>query len=128
MAYQQSSVKRAQKEKLILHEFSKMLLQLTLDDPRLQGMYISHVKLSPNKSACTIFFHVDGGLEAFKEKLKTLVLYKPSLRTAIGKTIPSRYVPELIFKFDTHFEKQQRVESLLHKIHESEDDDEDSES
>ena len=55
-------------------------------------------------------------VEELKEKLKKLVLYKPSLRTALSKLISSRYVPEIIFKFDKQFEKQQRIEALIESV------------
>lgn len=117
MVYHQSSaIKRAQKESLFQHELSKLLLQLMLDDKRLQGLFVNRVKLSPDKSICTAFFYTANGRAEFDEKLGTLLLYKPSLRKAISQIIPSRYVPELVFKFDDQFEKQKRIDELLEKI------------
>lgn len=113
---QSSAIKRAQKESLLMQELSKMLLQLSLDDKSLQGIFINRVKLSPDKSVLTAFFYCSEGQEVFQEKLKTLVLYKPSLRKALAAAVPSRYVPELIFKFDDLFDKQQRIDDILEKI------------
>ncbi len=118
--HQQSSVKRAQKESLIQHLLASFLLQAMLDDKRLQGLSITRVKLSPDKSVCTVFFHVYDGEPGFKEKLKTLVLYKPSMRKAVADSVQSRYVPELIFKYDTSFDKQQRIDEILLKIKDDE--------
>jgi ribosome-binding factor A len=114
--HQSSAIKRAQKESLLQHVFSELLLQITLDDNRIQGIYVSRVKLSSDKSVCTVFFYTPDGLDTFNEKLGYLLLYKPSLRKAIAQAIPSRYVPELVFKFDEQFEKQQRVDELLDRI------------
>jgi len=116
MVTQQSSVKRAQKESLLHQLLLQLYLQLMLDDKRLQGMSITRVKLSPDKSVCSVFFHTDQGELGFKERFNTLVLYKPSLRKAIADAIPSRYVPNLVFKYDAQVEKQQRVEEILKKI------------
>lgn len=116
MATQQSSIKRAQKESLLQQLLSQLYLQLMLDDKRLQGMSITRIKLSPDKSVCSIFFYTDEGEKGFKERFDTLILYKPSLRKAIADAVPSRYVPELVFKFDRYVEKQQRVEEILAKI------------
>jgi len=113
-----SSIKREQKETLLFREISQLVLQLTLDDSRLHGLFVNRVKLSADKGMCTIFFYTDAGIDAFKELMKTLILYKPSLRSAIAARIPSRYVPNLLFKFDSKFEKQQRIEQLLEKIKE----------
>jgi ribosome-binding factor A len=117
--HQSSAIKRAQKESLLLHVFSELLLQITLDDSRIQGIYVNRVKLSSDKSVCTIFFYTPDGPDTFNEKLGYLLLYKPSLRKAIAQAIPSRYVPELVFKFDDQFEKQQRVDELLDRIKEN---------
>lgn len=120
MVYHQSSaIKRAQKESLIQQEISKLLFQLMLDDTRLQGLFVNRVKLSPDKSVCTVFFYAANGRAEFDEKLGSLILYKPSLRKAISQIIPSRYVPEFIFKFDDQFEKQKRIDELLEKVKES---------
>jgi ribosome-binding factor A len=117
---QQSSVKRAQKESLLQQVFGTFLLQLVLDDKRLQGLYLRRVKLSADKSVCTLFFYAQDGLEGFNERLRTLLLYKASLRKALADTVPSRYVPQLIFKFDNLYEKQQRIDQLLQKIKDEE--------
>jgi ribosome-binding factor A len=117
MVYHQSSaIKRAQKESQLQQELSKLLLQLTLDNHQLQGLFVNRVKLSPDKSVCTVFFYTANGRTEFEEKLGSLILYKPSLRKAISQIIPSKYVPEFIFKFDDQFEKQQHIDELLDKI------------
>lgn len=117
---QQSSVKRAQKESLIQHLLASFLLQTLLDDKRLAGLSITRVKLSPDKSVCTVFFHTYEGEEKFNEQLKMLILYKPSMRKAVADSVQSRYVPELIFKYDTSFDKQQHIDEILLKIKDEE--------
>lgn len=119
MAYnQQSAVKRAQKESLIQQELSKLLLQLMLDDSRLKGLFVSRIKLSPDKSICTVFFYAENGQAEVKEKLSLLILYKPSLRTALAQAMPSRYASQLVFKFDDQFEKQKRMDELFDRVKE----------
>ena len=116
------SVKHSQKEALYLREISNLIFQLSLDEPSLQGMAINRIQLSPNKGMCIVFFYDAAGEEAFREKLGKLILYKPSLRAALAKAINSRYVPEIMFKFDTLFEKQQRIEALIEQAKEKEED------
>lgn len=115
-----SHIKRAQKESRLLREISQLLMKIAMDDPALNGIFINKVQLSPDKSVCNIFFYAMDGQEAFKKILPTLILYKPSLRKALATIIPSRYTPELVFKFDAQFEKQKRIEDLLEKIKEEE--------
>ncbi len=108
-----SNVKRAQKESLLFREISQLFMQTALDDPRLNDVMVHRVQLSQDKGVCTVYFYTDKGEEHFKEVLNVLVLYRPSLRKALAAKIRSRYTPELIFKFDTQFEKQQRIDQLL---------------
>lgn len=110
------SIKREQKESQLFKEVSQLFLQITMEDSSLQSLFVSRVKLSPDKGMCSIFFYTDEGPEAFREYMKKLILYKPSLRSALAARIPGRYVPNLSFKFDAKFEKQQRIEQLLEKI------------
>src|SRR3990167_11485060 len=106
-----SFIKRSQKESLLLRELSKMLLQLSLDDSELSGLFINRVELSKNKGVCIIYFYDPNGPEVFEQKKRRLILYKPSLRKGIAMTLDGRYTPELKFAFDEQFEKQQRIES-----------------
>lgn len=110
------NVKKSQKESLLFRAIAQLFTQTMLDDKKLQGLFINRVKLSDDKGVCTVYFYTTGGLADFKEKLATLILYKPSMRHALAKTINSRYTPELIFKFDDQFEKQQRIEGLLEQV------------
>lgn len=110
------SVKRAQKESVILRLISQLFLQAEIDDPRLTGLTLTRVVLSPDKSLCTVYFHTPEGKQAFEEKLAILKLYKPSMRKAIAQEVPGRYTADLVFKYDTQFEKQARIEILIDSI------------
>jgi ribosome-binding factor A len=116
-----SDIKRAQKESLLLHEVSGYFLRITLDDERLKTLTLNRVKLSRDKSSCTLFFYCSGGAEMFKKLLPTLILYKPSMRKALADQIDGRYTPQLIFKYDAPFERQLGIEALLDKIKEEEE-------
>jgi ribosome-binding factor A len=113
-----SHIKRAQKESLLFREITQLFSQTALDDTRLQALFISRVHLSPDKGSCTVYFYGSGGESQYKELLPILLLYRPSLRKALATTIKSRYTPEIFFKFDSTFEKQQRIESLIEKAKE----------
>ena len=112
----QSGVRRAQKESLYYKEISKLFMQVAMDDKALDGLYINSVKLSPDKSVCTVLFVSDKGKEDFDNRLQNLILYKPSLRKALSQNIRSRYTPELKFTYDIQFEKQQKIEALFDRL------------
>lgn len=109
-------IRIAKKESLLFQEFSKLFLRITQETSELAPLVISRVKLSRDKGVCTIYFYTVGGEEAFNSLLQTLVLYKPSLRKGLSQAIPSRYVPNLVFKYDTLFEKQKVLEDALNEI------------
>lgn len=112
----QSDIRRARKEALFFKEVSKFFLRITMDDPGLSGLYINSVKLSPDKSSCSVFFISENGPEDFEKRLPNLILYKPALRKAISQSIPSRYTPQLVFKYDAQFEKQRKLEALFDRL------------
>ncbi len=111
-----SDIKRARKEANFFRAISELFINVARDEPLVRDLIINRVTLSPNGSNCIIYFYVPGGQEVFKEKLKTLKLYKPSMRKAISNLIPGRYTPELTFKYDDAYEKQRKIEDLLDSI------------
>jgi len=116
MNRQFKEIKRARKESLLLKEISNFFLRIAQDEPKLQSLYISRVQLSTDYGICFVFFHTAEGKAAFEEKLPLLILYKPSLRSAIAKAIRGRYTPNLIFKYDEVFDKQKKVDDLIEKL------------
>ncbi len=80
--------------------YRTFFLRITLDEPRLHGIYISRVKLSANRSICTVFFYTPSGISDYEAKRPLLVMYKPTLRTALSKTLHGRYTPDLLFDYD----------------------------
>lgn len=111
-----SAIKRAQKQSVFLREISKLFMQIAMDDPKLQNLTVSRVELSPDKSLCKVYFYTSQGKEHLDELLGILKQYKPAVRKALASTIQSRYVPDLVFEFDSHFEKQMRIEKLLDTV------------
>ncbi len=110
------SIKTSQKESVFFREISQLFMETALDEPALQGLTISRVKLSPDGGLCTIYFYTSEGLPYFERILPILKLYKPSLRKALATKVQARYTPELIFKYDEQFEKQLRLEGILEKV------------
>jgi ribosome-binding factor A len=111
-----TSIKRSQKESLLRREISSLLQQASLDNPELAGLSVTHIELSRDKGVCYVYFYSPDGNVIFEKKRSTLVLFKPSLRKAIAQKVPSRYVPEIIFKYDFQLEKQLAIEQLLDKV------------
>ena len=111
-----SEIKHAQKESNLFHKIAQFFLQIKQDEPKLEGLSIARVSLSPDKGTCTVLFYCAGGLKEYEAKRPTLVLYKHSMRKALAEAIPGRYTPNIKFSYDIHHEKQRRVDELLDKI------------
>jgi len=111
-----SEIKHAQKESNLFHKIAQFFLQIKQDEPELEGLSISRVTLSPDKSNCTVFFYCAGGLKEYEAKRPIIVLYKGSLRKALAAAIPGRYTPNIKFAYDQQQEKGRRVEELLNKL------------
>ena len=111
-----SRIKRAQKEAQILRTVQQLFHQTSRDDKALGGLTITRASLSDDKSFCTLYFYTDQGEAAFKEMLKHLKLYKPSLRKALSQALSGRYTCDLKFTYDDQFEKIERIEKILNSI------------
>src|SRR5579871_1389394 len=118
MSKQQQEIKKAQKESYFFREISQFFHQIVIDDARLSGMFINRVSLSSDGGTCVVLFLANNGKTEFEEKLSTLILYKPSLRTALAKTSHGRYTPNLIFRYDEDQEKVEKINRLLDKLKE----------
>lgn len=111
-----SDIKHAQKESFLMREISMQLLKIINDDSKLEGIHVTRVKLSPEKGRCTVFFSSLYGQDDFKAKLQQLILYKPSLRSAVAKAMQSRYTPDLTFAYDDQLEKTEKTNLLIQKL------------
>lgn len=111
-------IKQAQKESLLLREISSLFMKASADDTRLMSLTITRVAISSDKGYCSIYFYTPGGISEFEKLLEVLKLYKPSLRTALARSIKARYVPQLIFKFDEQYEKEEKMNKLLDALKE----------
>jgi ribosome-binding factor A len=116
MSKQQQEIKRAQKESYLFREISNFFLQITIDEPRLSGLYINKISLSSDGGICNVLFLASNGRAEFEEKLPLLILYKPSLRSALAKTSQSRYTPNLVFRYDEDQEKADKINRLIDKL------------
>jgi ribosome-binding factor A len=114
-------IKHAQREAQLLREISNFFLRIALDDPRLQGLYITRVKLGASRSMCTIFFYTPDGFSDYESKRPILVMYKPTLRTALAKSLHGRHTPDLTFDYDAQYDKQRKVDDLLGQLQEKDE-------
>lgn len=109
-------IRKARKEAQFLRVVTTLYVTQAVEDVRLRDIFINRIELSADGGLCYVFFYTDKGEAYFNEVLPHLILYKPSLRAALAKEIRSRYTPDIIFKFDDKFLKQQKIEQLIDKV------------
>lgn len=94
------------------------LLQHEVNDPRLEGVVVSAVRLSGDRSQATVFFSVLGDAEGERRAADGFAAAAAFLRREMGRRMRLRTVPALDFERDPSFEYGDRMERLFDRLHE----------
>lgn len=105
-----------------IHKEISALLIKGLKDPRIGFVTITAVEVTPDMHLARIYFTVIGDEKVRRETEKGLQSSVSFLRRELGRRLALRYVPEILFNYDSSLEYGNRIETLLKEIH-SEDDD-----
>lgn len=100
----------------LIHRELSLLLMREARDPRLAGVTITEVRVSPDLMVARIYFSVLGEPGQDKEALAALDRANGYLRTQLAGQVRLRSVPELIFELDTSAAYGQRIDELLAQI------------
>ena len=104
----------------ISEEIKKVLSEILLNglkDPRVTSMTtITEVKVTRDLSYANVYISVLGNKKEKEESLKGLQNAKGFLRSEIGKKIDLRHVPEPVFHLDETLEHASRIEQLIKKV------------
>jgi ribosome-binding factor A len=93
-------------------ELSEMI-RTQVRDPRVGVVTITGVQVSADLGVARIFVRCGGGAEELTRSLEGLDAAAPFMRTALGKVLHVRRVPELRFQEDRSYTGAQRVEQIL---------------
>jgi len=99
----------------IRKDVSEIIL-LSLKDPKLGFITITHVELTDDLRYAKIFYTVLGEEEARKESQKGLERAKGFIQREMGRRIRLKHTPEIIFKYDHSIERAARIEQLLKQM------------
>jgi ribosome-binding factor A len=96
------------------------ILHRQVGDPRISLITVTGAKVSDDLRNARIYF-VEMGQETCREETKE-ALKKASgfLRRELGKRLQMRYVPEITFTVDQSFAYGNRIDRLIHEIHQTE--------
>ena len=92
-----------------------------LKDPRIGFATVTAVRVSGDLRHARVLVSVLGTEEERRATMAGLRSASPHLRTELGRQMPLKYLPELVFELDTGTDTADRVERLLKQIHEERD-------
>jgi ribosome-binding factor A len=100
----------------VIREEVSQIVGFELEDPRVQGVTVTDVRVSENLRDASVFFTVEGTDAEKGDAMKALQKAAPYVRRQLGTALNLRYTPELHFVRDTVEESAARVEALLSEI------------
>lgn len=101
-----------------IHKEVSALLVRGLKDPRIGFVTITAVDVTADLHLARVYFTVIGDEKVRKETEKGLKSSVPFIRRELGRHLRMRYVPDLLFQYDSSLEYGNRIESLIQEIHE----------
>ncbi len=88
-----------------------------IKDPRIGFVTVTDVEVTGDLQQAKVFISVLGDEEQKENTLKALAKAKGFIRTEIGQRIRLRKTPEISFEFDPSLEYGNRIDTLLHQVH-----------
>ena len=113
--------KRAQRVGDLIKEEISRIIQYELKDPGIGFVTLTQAKLSDDLRHARIFYSVLGDEEAKKESSLALGRACGFIQREIGRRLRLKYTPEICFLFDPSVEYGAHIETLIEKIHQSEE-------
>jgi ribosome-binding factor A len=92
------------------------LMERKVNDPRLQMVTITDVKVTPDALRADVYFSVLGGAEAQVETQAGLESAAGWLRRELGRRLRLRNTPELVFHYDPSLERGEHIASILDEL------------
>lgn len=100
-----------------IREFvANMFAHGEIRDPRVQGLTIHHVKITPDLSVAKIYYITPD--TANKKSVETALAHIAGyVRKSLGKQLLIRHVPEIHFYYDDNMDHSMKINELISKIH-----------
>ena len=88
-------------------------------DPRVELVTVTSVVVSPDLRHANVFVTTHGGPDRYKEALAGLQSAKGRLRSALGRELVMKFVPDLHFFIDGSVDEGMRIAEVLHELRDS---------
>ncbi|HEY3131351.1 MAG TPA: 30S ribosome-binding factor RbfA [Acidobacteriota bacterium] len=92
------------------------LIPYGLDDPRVEAVSVTKVKMTADLKLAKIFVEVRGDRSAKDRALRALEHARGYLRQELAVQVNVKRIPELAFYLDVSGEYQERVEEILDQL------------
>jgi ribosome-binding factor A len=89
------------------------LLAKGLKDPRIGFVTITGVEVTPDLHLARVYYTVMGDGQARTETGKGLEKATPFIRRELGRRMRIRYIPDLLFVFDSTLDYSEHINRLL---------------
>ena len=109
------SKRRARLNEQLRRELSE-LIRTQVRDPRVGLVTITGVDVAADLGSARVYVRVVGGPEELVRSLEGLEAAASFLRTALGRILHVRRVPELRFREDRSYEGAARIEQVLAEV------------
>jgi ribosome-binding factor A len=96
-----------------IHRELSALLYRDLKDPRLRGVTLTDVTVTPDLRHARVYFSHLEGAERAREAIGGFQSASGFIRQKIGRGLGLRYSPELQFDYDPGIERAARIDALL---------------
>ncbi|PIP42622.1 MAG: ribosome-binding factor A [Desulfobacterales bacterium CG23_combo_of_CG06-09_8_20_14_all_51_8] len=100
----------------LIHEGLSLLLQKSINDPRLESATITGVKMSTDLKLAKIYFVISDRIATREEAFAGFEKAKGFIKYSLAQTLKLRYMPELHFYYDNSIDYGFHMDSVLKKI------------
>ena len=115
------ATRRQRRVSELIHRELSMLLMREVRDPRLAGITLTEVRVTPDLQIARVYYTVLGDAEEAKAAAVALQAAGGYLRTQLAAQVRLRLVPELVFQLDLSAEHGRRIDELLAQITEDDE-------
>jgi ribosome-binding factor A len=92
-----------------------------IKDPRIGFVTVTDVQVTGDLQQAKVYISVLGDEEQRENTLKGLAKAKGFIRSEVGQRIRLRKTPEIIFEWDESMEYGNRINTILHQLHNDSD-------
>ncbi len=100
----------------MLREEISAIVGYELDDPRIETVTVTDVRVADNMRDARVFVTVEGDEQQINNALVALRTAAPYVRQQVGLALGLRHAPVLHFVRDTVEERANRIDAILYEL------------